>query len=365
MASISKRPDGRWRARYRDDGGKEHSAHRARKADAQRWLREQQTALDRGTWVDPSRGKVTFADYFAVWSGRQVWTSNTHKAMALAVRSTTFTDVELGKVRASHVEQWVKQMSATLMPSTIKTRFTNVRSVFKAAIRDQVIAVDPSVGVRLPRRRHKDAQMTIPTPQEVRRVLDVAPGRFRPFVALCAFAGLRLAEAAALQVDDVDFLRRTIGVRRQAQPAPGGGIEVRLPKYGSERDVYAADELLQMLALLVESGIHEPWLFAGGSNGPPATATVTERWRQSVAAAGLPGMKLHNLRHFYASGLIASGCDVVTVQRALGHASATTTLSTYSHLWPSAEDRTRAGATAIAREVLGDSADYLRTSEGS
>jgi integrase len=226
--------------------------------------------------------------------------------------------------------------------------------VFKAAIRDQVIAVDPSVGVRLPRRRHKDAQMTIPTPHEVRRVLDVAPDRFRPFVALCAFAGLRLAEATALQIDDVDFLHRTIAVRRQAQPAPGGGIEVRLPKYGSERDVYAADELLQMLAQLVESGIREPWLFMGGSDGPPATATVTERWRQTVAAADLPGMKLHNLRHFYASGLIASGCDVVTVQRALGHASATTTLSTYSHLWPSAEDRTRAGAASIAKEVLGE-----------
>ena len=43
-------------------------------------------------------------------------------------------------------------------------------------------------------------------------------------------------------------------------------------------------------------------------------------------------MKLHDLRHFYASGPIASGCDVVTVQRVLGHASATTTLNTYSHL---------------------------------
>src|ERR1700733_9573959 len=50
--------------------------------------------------------------------------------------------------------------------------------------------------------------------------------------------------------------------------------------------------------------------------------------------------------HFYASGLISQGCDVVTVQRALGHASATTTLSTYAHLWPSAEDRTRKAAEA-------------------
>jgi integrase len=60
------------------------------------------------------------------------------------------------------------------------------------------------------------------------------------------------------------------------------------------------------------------------------------RWRSTRADAGL-NFKLHELRHYLASGLIAAGCDVVTVQRAMGHASATTTLSTYADLWPSAE----------------------------
>ena len=54
-------------------------------------------------------------------------------------------------------------------------------------------------------------------------------------------------------------------------------------------------------------------------------------------------------------------CDVVTVQRALGHAKATTTLNTHAHLWPSAEDRTRAASGALAGEVLGILADNLRT----
>jgi integrase len=72
-------------------------------------------------------------------------------------------------------------------------------------------------------------------------------------------------------------------------------------------------------------------------------------------------VKLHDLRHFYASGLIASGCDVVTVQRALGHASATTTLNTYGLLSPDAEDRTRAATDGLMAAALDDSADYLRT----
>jgi integrase len=64
-------------------------------------------------------------------------------------------------------------------------------------------------------------------------------------------------------------------------------------------------------------------------------------------------IRMHDLRHFYASGLIAAGCDVVTVQRALGHASATVTPNTYAHLWPSAEDRTRTAVTSMLVEVFG------------
>jgi integrase len=67
------------------------------------------------------------------------------------------------------------------------------------------------------------------------------------------------------------------------------------------------------------------------------------------------------LRHYFASGLIAAGCDVVTVQRALGHRTASVTLNTYSHLWPSAEDRTRAAAASVLAEALG-AADSARTS---
>ena len=61
---------------------------------------------------------------------------------------------------------------------------------------------------------------------------------------------------------------------------------------------------------------------------------------------------MHDLRHYFASGLIAAGCDVVTVQRAMGNASATTTLSTYAHLWLTAEDKTRAAASSMAAAVL-------------
>lgn len=95
-------------------------------------------------------------------------------------------------------------------------------------------------------------------------------------------------------------------------------------------------------------------LSAGVSPQPDAQGnTVGYWWRKTLRDAGLTGIKLHDLRHFYASGLIAAGCDVVTVQRSLGHAKATTTLNTYAHLWPTAEDRTRRAAELIMATALG------------
>src|SRR5687768_16421597 len=154
--------------------------------------------------------------------------------------------------------------TAGLAPGTIKTRYVNVRSVFRAALKDKVIGSDPTDGVRLPRGRRADAAMSIPPPEEVGQLLAVADVRFQAFVALCAFAGLRAGEAAAVQLGDIDFLRKALKVGRQVQRVNGGGSDVRAPKYGSERVIYLADSLIDLLAQHVTAfGTtgEQQWLF--------------------------------------------------------------------------------------------------------
>lgn len=88
-------------------------------------------------------------------------------------------------------------MSASLAPTTIDTRFTIVRGVFRAAVADRLIPSDPTSGVVLPRKRKAEAAMSIPTNADVALLLNAAepPNRpksrpgFTAFVALCAFAG--------------------------------------------------------------------------------------------------------------------------------------------------------------------------------
>ena len=105
---ITRRGDS-WRARYRNpETGRQHERSFPKQADAVRWRRQQLDALDRERWVDPEAGKVSFLRYFEAWEPDQLWTDGTRAAMSLAARSTTFADVDLRRVRPSHVEAWVK-----------------------------------------------------------------------------------------------------------------------------------------------------------------------------------------------------------------------------------------------------------------
>ena len=160
--------------------------------------------------------------------------------------------------------------------------------------------------------------MALPSAGDVKKVHDAADIGFRAFVGLCAFAGLRPSEAAGVQVGDIDFLRRTLSVSRQVQRIPGG-FELRAPKYGSERPVFLAPSLVSMiserLASSTPEGDPKRWLFTGEGVDPPQPNTVNHRWRTVRNRARVGPIRLHDMRHFYASGLIAAGCDVVTVQR--------------------------------------------------
>ena len=355
-----------YRARYRDEAGKEHARHFDRKVDAQRWLDEVTAAVVTGQYVDPKAGRITFDAFFRRWAERQIWAPMTQVQNDLVRRKVTFGSVSMATLRASHIESWVSSMSTDgYAANTIATRVFTVRAVLKGAVRDRVIAVDPSAGIRLPRRRRREHAMEIPTADQIARLYAASEPRMRAFIALCAFAGLRLGEASAIQRQDIDFLRRSLEVRRQVQRRVGGPAELRAPKYGSERVLNLPESLVQLLAAQIERfGVaSEGWVFFTADGRPLPPSTVNSWWQRTVEVAGVPGVHIHGLRHYFASGLIAAGCDVVTVQRALGHRSPSTTLDVYSHLWPSAEDRTRGASAALFADTIGNLADSVRTGD--
>ena len=347
--NVAKRSDGRWRARFRDDSGRERARHFARKIDAQRWLNEIASSVLTGDYVDPEQGEITFAEFYAEWSARQIWADGTRIAADAAAGAVPFAAVPMAALRRSHVEHWVKSMSVRLAPTTVRTRYNYVAICLRGAVGDRIIAHSPADGVRLPKVRRAALAMVIPSPQQVGEAIAVAPGPFGAYIAVCAFAGLRQGEANGLQLGDIDFLRRTLSVTRQIQGNTSTTAQVTLPKAGSERVVYIPEALTTLISDHAATyGTHGPdaWLFGDNSSRLNRNRSG-HLWRGVRSACGMDDFTLHDLRHFYASGLIAAGCDVVTVQRSLGHSAPSITLDVYAHLWSTAEDRTRAAASGL------------------
>ena len=107
MASVTKRPDGKYRARYRDESGREHARHFDRKADAQRWLDEVTASMVRGEYVDPRAGRVTFKAYAEQWRASQVHRVTSQLTIESALRRHTYPtlgDKPLSAIKPSDVQ---------------------------------------------------------------------------------------------------------------------------------------------------------------------------------------------------------------------------------------------------------------------
>ena len=82
-------------------------------------------------------------------------------------------------------------------------------------------------------------------------------------------------------------------------------------------------------------------IFSGSDGQLLSRSAFGNLWRRINNEAAVKGRTFHSLRHYYASLLIRHGESVKIVQARLGHASASETLDTYSHLWPDSDDKTR------------------------
>lgn len=350
MSNIQRRPNGRWRARYRDDSGREHAKHFGKRIDAQRWLDEVTAAVLTGQYVDPRAGKVTFKEYAERWQAMQLHRVNTAAAVDSALRVHAiprFGSRQMATIRPGEVQQWVHDLTATLSPATVRVTYQHLRSVFRAAELDRVIARTPCERINLP---HVEKEVIVPLETEtVLTIEGLMPSRWAALVPLMAGTGVRPGEAAGLTADKIDFLRRRVRIDRQlllTRPHTFGPPKTR----ASVRTVPLPQVVVDRLAAHMAEyppGDHE-LIFTNQSAGVPNRDNIARAFKAAAIEAGAPeGTRLHDLRHYYASLLIRHGESVKVVQERLGHASAKETLDTYSHLWPDSEDTTRAAVDSV------------------
>lgn len=331
-----------------------------KKADAERADAARRADLLRGTYIDPTLGQETVAQYAQRWRETQVHRPSTAESAERAFRlhiNPRLGRLRLADVRFSTVQSWVKSLD--MAPATVHVVFAMLNSMFGTAVRDRAIASNPCTGVRLPDIDRQDTPIL--TPAQVHGIAEALPARYRALVYVGAGCGLRISEALALELRHLDFLRRELRVEQQLTVVTGRQPYLAPPKTKtSTRTVELPQVAAEALARHLQEFPAQPvelddetgrkattraaeLVFTNQAGRPIQRARWAQIWRPAADAAGAPaGTGFHALRHYFATLLIFGGANVKTVQLALGHATPTMTLNVYAGLWPDQVDRTRA-----------------------
>lgn len=344
----------RWRARYRDPSGRERSKSFARKVDAERFLVSVEDAKLRGAYVDPAAGKISFGEWAERWylATAHLKPSTQHDYRMLLDHQIlpVFGDWSLGSIDTLAVKEWRAGLLADgLSPKRAGKALQVLSQALGSAVEGGRLSRNAATGVKPPKVQRKE--MHFLDAEQVEWLASVAESRYRPLILFAAYTGLRPCELVALRVGRLDLLRCTARVVEAA-------VEVSRLEWGPVKTHEArvvrmprsvAEEVARSLAGRPQN--RDALVFTAPMGGPLSRADfVRNCFKPAVVAANeaiaklpkdrrpalLPdGLRFYDLRHTCASLLIAQGATVKAVQAQLGHATASITLDTYGHLFPS------------------------------
>jgi integrase len=336
-----------------------------RQIDAKRHLTSVEHSKLTASYVDPTLGRTTVADYWIVWSPRQPWRETSRSSITSLFTCHVLPALggrQLASLRRGELESWAAGLP--LAARTAGQVANYVSTMLDSAVADGLIARNPAHGAKWPR---VDTDPVVPfTADEVDALRTAAPDWFDVALVLGLGAGLRQSEASGLTVDRIDFPRRELRVDRQlVTPTRSGDPTFGPPKTKrSYRTVPLAEPVVFALARHVEThGLGRDGLVLHGSDGRPIRRQwFGQVWRRLRDAAELSDeARFHDTRHTYASTLLSGGVSVAAAAEYLGHSPAVL-LKVYAHLMPADHDRARS-VIAAAFDGFG-TACHVRVTAG-
>jgi integrase len=344
----------RWRARYRDPSGRERAKSFARKVDAERFLVGIEDAKLRGAYVDPAAGRIGFGEWAERWYATTAHlkpsTRRDYRMLLDHQVLPVFGDWALASIDTLAVREWRAGLLADgLSPKRAGKALQVLSQILASAVEGGRLARNPATGVKPPKVQRKE--MHFLDAEQVEWLTAATEVRYRPLVLFAAYTGLRPCELVALRVGRLDLLRCTARVVEAA-------VEVSRLEWGpvkthEARTVRMPRSVAEEVAASLAARPHnrEALVFTAPMGGPLSRADFVRNYFKPAvlaaneAMAGLPkdqrpaplpeGLRFYDLRHTCASLLIAQGASVKAVQAQLGHATASITLDTYGHLFPS------------------------------
>jgi integrase len=207
----------------------------------------------------------------------------------------------------------------------------------RAALDDRLITVNPLE--RLPVPKIERREMRYLNAEELGVLADHFDPRYRAFVLLGGFGGLRLGEMLALRWNRLDLLRREVTVVETLTELDGA-LTFGPPKTkASIRTVGLPTHVCNELARLATPGIDGSELVFRSPAGAVVRSSLFRKrfWHPAVSAADLAPLRIHDLRHTAVSLWIAAGANPKQVAVRAGHTSVAVVLDRYGHLYPQQE----------------------------
>jgi len=239
----------------------------------------------------------------------------------------TFGKRKIDTIKASELALWQNELIVKLAPKTVARIRTIFYGLFEDALKDEFINKNPFVLVSLP--KLEVLRKVNPfSKDEIFKILDTVDDNFRCYFAIGFFTGMRTGEITGLKWEDIDLNNKTIKIRRTRNK----GIESTPKTISSVRDINILDVLLPYLKEHYKNTYHHEYLFNTRKSKPfySATQIADKYWYPTLKDLELEYRNLYQMRHTFASLMIASGEDVLWVANMLGHKSANITLQVYA-----------------------------------
>lgn len=300
-----------------------------------------------GSVMKPSTVKLS--DWMNTWM--RLYTTHLSPTTIEGYRSQVETRIipNLGKIpiaslTTNEVQAWVNWLSKDqgLSAQTVKNIFLNLKAALDMAKKQKMISSNPCENIILP--SIKQYKANVYTITQMKQVLAVAKGTDMYLIAVIeAYLGLRKGEIAALKWDDIDFETGVVHILRSRVTVNGVVIEKSPKSEAGVRDLWLGAEALQIfkdeysnyLSETKKTGFKATGYVVHKENGEPFVPdSISQKWDRFREAHHLPKIRFHDLRHTYATAMIAAGVDPKTVQTRLGHSDIQVTLNTYSHCLP-------------------------------
>ena len=269
--------------------------------------------------------------------------------------------LRLDKITGRHVRQFINDLALngksmkTGRPLSRKTAIHHlsfISDVFSYAVKMDMLSENPCRKVTVPKGEKKEKEIyTLEEIEELFRLLETAPLKYRTFFTLAIYSGFRRGELLGLEWKDIDWEHNVISVRRTSNYTADKGIYTDTTKTKkSQRSLKFPPMVMDLLkeykseqdeekVKLGSKWIDYDRLFVKYDGRPMNNNTPYFWFTEFCKENNFRFCDIHSMRHFYASALINEGVDAAAVSGALGHSVISTTTSIYCHAFQQAQAR--------------------------